>query len=212
MRVNVKTLDKFEGAYRIAVASGLVTGLSAGDPIFSLRWAPALPTSNPRQLSTFVLERMRVKWRAITDFTAAQEAGVDIFVARAFTASDSGGTAATLTTNNAKKRTSFPTTLVTDMRISTTGALTAGTRTLDAQPIASGVYSDLANAATVQKGGVDVEVLDQDQDRFPLVLGPTTATGARAQEGIVVTNRVAMGAGGTARVIVELDWLELQRY
>ena len=204
MRVNVKSLDKYEGAYRIAVTSGLVTGLSAGDPIFSLRWAPSLPTSNPRQLTTFVLQRMRVKWRTITDFTATQEAGIDVFLARAFTASDSGGTAATLTTNNAKKRTSFPTTLLTDLRIATTGALTPGTRTLDAQPIASDVYSDLANAATVQKGRVDVEVLDQDQDRYPIVLAPN--------EGIVVENRITMGAGGTARVIVEIDWLELQRY
>ena len=209
MRVEVKTLNKYEGAYRIAMTSGLVTGLNAGDAIFSLRWAPTLPTSNPRQLTSFVLQRMRVKWRAITDFTTGQEAGLDIFVARGFTASDTGGTAATLTGNNAKKRTSFPTTLVTDMRISTTGALGAGTRTLDAQPIASSVSSDLANAATVPKGAFDVEVLDQDQDRFPFVLGPA---GAGAQEGFVVTNRVAMGAGGTARVTVELDWLELQRY
>lgn len=204
MRVHTKTLEKFEGAYRVSAVSGLITGLNAGDPVFSMRWAPALPTTNARSLTTFVLERLRVKWRTISGFTAAQEVTLDTFVARAFTANDTGGTAVTLTTNNAKKRTSFPTSVVTDMRISATGALTAGTRTLDANPIATDGFAELAAAATVPKGRFDLEVLDQDQDRFPLVLMP--------KEGLVITNRVALGAGGTGRLIVEMDWLEFQRY
>lgn len=204
MRVNVKTLDKFEGAYRVSAVSGLITGLSAGDPVFSVRWAPVLPTANARFLTTLVLERLRVKWRTISGFTAAQEVGFDVFQARAFTASDSTGTAVVLTGNNQKKRTSAPTSSVTDMRIAATGALTAGTRTLDAQPIATDDFAELAAAATVPKGRTELEVLDQDQDRYPVVLA--------AKEGLVVTNRVAFGAGGTGRLIVEMDWLELQRY
>src|SRR6266481_6335678 len=46
-------------------------------------------------------------------------------------------TGGTLTTNNGKLRTSFATTGVSDFRIASTATLTAGTRTLDAQPLAS---------------------------------------------------------------------------
>jgi len=70
--------------------------------------------------------------------------------------------------------------------------------------MATDVFAELAAAATVSKGKFDVDVLDQDMDRYPIVLAPN--------EGIVIQNRVALGAGGTARVIVEIDWLELQRY
>jgi hypothetical protein len=53
-------------------------------------------------------------------------------LARAWTVSDTGGTAITMTGNNNKRRTSFPTSLVTDIRLG--GPVTAGTRTLDAAP------------------------------------------------------------------------------
>jgi hypothetical protein len=71
-----------------------------------------------------------------TAFTAG--AGLfNLFAARGFSASDTGGGALTMTTNNAKLRTAFATSGVQDIRCSATATLSAGTRTLDAAPLAA---------------------------------------------------------------------------
>lgn len=202
--VQVSTLKRGEGAYRVAAVSGLLTGVAAASAtaghLFAVQWAPA----SKEKIQTCVLQRLRARFVTITGYTAAQEIGIDVVVARAFTVAGSGGTALTLTTNNAKKRTAFPTSLMADMRIGTTGALTAGTQTLDAQPLAQGVGSELAAAATVQKGVAELYLSTEDLDRYPVVLMP--------QEGLIVRNTIAQGAAGTGRLVVEMDWLEVQRY
>ena len=214
MQVSLVNLGKREGAFRVAAVSGLTTGIAANAPVFSMRWNPASSPYQEGMVRFCVIQRLRAKWRTITGFTAAQEIGLAAYVARSFTVADSGGTALTLTTTNAQKRTGvppgtagvttggMPTTQAT-INIATTGTLTAGTRTLDAQPFAEEVFADLAAAATVPKGRFEAEFVNQDQPGFPLVLSP--------QEGIVIQNVIAQGAAGTARIIVEVDWLEVAR-
>jgi hypothetical protein len=218
VQVNLRSLGKFEGAYRVAAVSGLVTGVAAASPtaghLFAMRWSP--PTSGPRILKVCLIQRIRAKWRTISGFTAAQEVGLDLSVLRGYSANHSGGTAVTLTTQNQQKRggTTPSTTvsaqgmlpsLMADMRIAAAGALTAGTHTFDAQPIARDGYSENAAAATVPLGRFDMEFLNADAvGDCPIVLGPN--------EGLCIRNVVAQGAGGTARIIVEVDWLELTSY
>jgi hypothetical protein len=213
MDVQVRTINtsarapsQGEGAYRIAAVSGLLTTVAAGTAtaghLWAVRWSPAV-NGNVNQ-ALLVLQRLRARLFTVAGFTAAQEFGMDLVVARAYTASHSGGTAATLTTNNCKKRTSMPTTVLASMQTGTTGALTAGTHTLDAQPIASTAYNELAAAATVPKGLSEIYISTEDLDREPIVLA--------LNEGLVIRNTVLMGAGGTARLVVEMDWLEVARY
>jgi hypothetical protein len=206
MNVNAKVvsaLQRAEGAYKIAAVSGLLTGVAAGTAsaghLFAFRWAPA--SSLPKFA---VISRLRARLFTIAGFTAAQEFGMDLSVLRSYSAAHTGGTGQTLTGDNAKKRQVFPTTAANDIRIGTTGALTAGTHTFDAQPIAQSAYAELAAAATVAKGVQELYVSTEDLDRYPLVLA--------ANEGLCIRNTVAMGAGGTARLVVELDWLETSRY
>lgn len=115
------------GSYVVTASSGtMAAGLAGASPVFSFRWGDSTRACMVRRV-------------AITarNLTTAFTAGVFLFElmqARSFTASDSGGGAVTLTGNNGKRRTSMGTSLVTDMRVSTTAALTAGTRTLDTPP------------------------------------------------------------------------------
>lgn len=193
-----------DGAYRIAAVSGLVTGVAAGTGtaghLFAMRWAPAASAVR----SVALISRLRARLATVAGYTAAQETGIDLSILRAYTASHSGGTAMDLTGNNNKKRTTRPTSAVADMRIATTAELTAGTHTFDAQPIARSTYAELAAAATVAKGATEIFLSTEDLDRYPILLANN--------EGICIRNSILQGAGGTARLTVEIEWLELERY
>jgi hypothetical protein len=111
------------GSYCMALTSGtMAAGLAAGSPILSFRYGGS---------GLALIRKIRL---SVGDTSTAFAAGVfafSTFVARSFSASDSGGNAATLTGNNGKMRTLFASTAISDFRVSSTAALTAGTRTLD---------------------------------------------------------------------------------
>lgn len=188
------------GAFRMMAQSGLLTTVAAATStaghIFAFRWSHATKLC--------LVTNIMVKWRTIAGFTSAQEVGLDLIMARSYSASHTGGTGLTLSGNNAKKRASFATTNVADIRVGTTGALTAGTHTLDAQPIAADGFSELAAAATVPKGLFNLTFDLNGPSDYPLVLA--------TNEGLVLRNTILMGAAGTARVSVEMDWLEVDSY
>lgn len=180
------------GDYRIGVTTGLTTGLSANDPIFSFRWGSTTHRCAIRQL--------RVAIQIVTPFTAANEVSANAIFARTFTASDTGGTALTLTGNNASLH-SFSGTAsrVTDARVATTGTLTAGTRTLDSQPFLQCVAGQLLAAAAAAQSTASAQY-DALPERHPIVL--------TSNEGIIVRSGVALGAGGTVRFAIDLEWSE----
>ena len=106
MRVVTMPQDPISlGYYALAMDNGttaMTAGLAAAAPIFAFRWGNA---------NLCLLRSLRFQmWGTATAFTAGRFA-FDAFFARSYTASDSLGTAATLTGSNAKKRTSLGTTL-----------------------------------------------------------------------------------------------------
>ena len=205
--VQVSTLRKGDGGYSLCAVSGALTGVAAGTAtaghLWVARWAPTIGVGNYAPQFA-LLQRLRARWFTILGFTAAQQIGIELFQLRSFTANYSGGTAQTLTTPNQKSRTNMPASAFADIRIGTTGALTAGTQTLDAQPIRRTAFAELAAAATVPKGQMELFLSREDLERYPIVLA--------ANEGLMIRNTVLMGAGGTAELDVEMDWLEVQRY
>lgn len=188
------------GAYRTCGLSGLITTIAAGTGsaghLFSFRWSHATKFC--------VVTKLRAKWTTVAGFTAAQEVGMDAYVARSYTADHGGGTALTLTGNNAKKLVSHGTMNVPSIRIASTTALTGSSFTLDAHPIAYGGFSELAAGAAVPKGFFQLDVVEETTSGHPLILS--------TNEGLVIRNTILMGAGGTARVGVEIDWLEVDSY
>lgn len=200
MATKTRTELKAEGFYRFCATTGLITLVAAGTAsaghIFAARWSA----------TTKVLALMAFKatWNTIAGFTTAQEVGLDLFVARSYSASHTGGTAVDSTAAGGfELRTAYPASAfgAADIRIATTGALTAGTQTLDAVPMAANQYAELAAAATVGKGRFCVEWNSSTRGK-PLILA--------ANEGLVLRNQILMGAAGTARVNVEMEWAELR--
>lgn len=188
------------GAYRICALSGLITTIAAGTGsaghLFTMRWTHATMLC--------VVTKLRAKWTTVAGFTAAQEIGMDAYMARSYTADHAGGTAVTLTTNSGKKRASYGTTNMASMRIASTTALTGSSFTLDPHPIAYGGAAELATGATIPKTAFSLDIVDEATAGHPIVLA--------TNEGIVVRNLILMGAAGTARVGVEVEWLEVDAY
>lgn len=175
------------GFLSIGAVSGLATVIAAGGPVFSFRNISA---------NLIRVRRVAVGFVTTTAFTTAQGLRYDLFFARAFTASDTGGTAIALTGSQNKLRTSLATLTSVDCRISTTAALTAGTRTLDT--VALGMVCGTSNGVGTT---VPVQTLfDVSAGDYPLVLAQN--------EGFVITNGQVMGAAGVGNIIVCMEFAE----
>lgn len=172
--------------------TGDTTGIAAAGAtagyVFAQRWGDS---SGVKQRIT----QIEVGLVVTTGFTAAQLVGFDIVIGRSYSASSSGGTALTLTGNNGKLRQASPNSLVTDARISTTAALTAGTVTVDFVPL--GQDSVWALAATA--GARVSRVYDfTSSEAGGLILAQN--------EGLIVRNLVAQGAAGTVQFDVDIKY------
>jgi len=190
-----------EGSYVNGNYSGLITGVTTGSATNGHLWACrfATPAAGPDRRAFAVIQRLRVRGFTISGYTAAQEVLLTLFRLTAYTVAHSNGTAIV----PQKKRASAPTALMTG-QIANTGQLTAGTQTLGTDPIRSSAFAELAAAATVPKGSVEIFMSTEDLAEHPIILANN--------EGLLVRNEVAQGAGGTMRLAVEVDWLEVVRY
>lgn len=197
MRVVQRPVDHGSfGQYQLSTSIGLATTQNANGTLFSFRWGDA------SRLCLIQTVRLEVQQTAAATATIAP--AFEVLIARSFTASDSSGTALTLTGNAFKKRTAMGSTLVTDIRKSSAAAgLTAGTRTLDSEPIMQvGAIQTITNINTTTYGktldftdGMDHPLVLSQNEGF-IVRGPTTA----------------FGAAGTANLLVEIQWVELTAY
>lgn len=184
------------GHYRLSTTVALVVTQAANGTLFSFRWADATRLC--------AIQFIRLSCLQTTAATATIMPSFEVFAARSFTASDSVGTALTLTGNSFKRRTSFGSTLVADIRKSAVAAgLTAGTRTLDSEPILQMPTNQTITTpnATVYQQSVD---LTNGVDH-PLVLAQN--------EGFIVRGpSVVFAAAGTANLVVDVEWVELGSY
>lgn len=194
-----------EGSYRTGRHSGLITGVAAGSATDGHLWACRWSLTAAQQLTDkrriAVIQRLRVRAFTVAGYTAAQEVRLAVYKLTGYTAAHSGGTGAVALTPTPKR--SCPAVQMTG-RMAGTDQLTAGTQTIGTDPIAVGAYAELAAAATVQKGAIDILLSTEDLIQDPIQLA--------IDEGLLVRNEVAQGAGGTMRLVVEMDWHELQRY
>lgn len=187
--------SQFQGGhFRVAVTTGLTTGIAAAGALFSMRWL----TSG----GSVVLKRAQAYAQVTTAFTSPQAIDIDIVRATGFSVADSGGTAITLTGNNNKKRGLMKSSQVNDMRVATTAALTAGTRTQDAQAFGIGVVvpTGAANTALQTAGFIDLYKEDTMAE-YPEAFD--------SAEGFQIRTVTAQGAAGVVRFYFILDWAEV---
>lgn len=203
------------GAYMVNGRTPTYAGQAAGAPLFSFRWTSSTALA--------VIQRVRINVATtVTSTTTSGAAERELIVARSFTVSDTGGTAITLTGNNQKMRTSQATSLVGDMRAG--GPLTAGTRTLDANPVSSvlswlglnftglDIGSGGASISTITSGwtglgGIGmIPLLDAvtGQD-YPLVL-------AQNEGFIIRIGKDAQPSGFTQQTYFNITWCEVNAY
>ena len=189
------------GEFRMSATSGLATVVAAATAtaghVFVMR--------NPSTTKKFQLRYLSVQFSTTTAMGAQQPMGYDLIVGRSYTASHTAGTAIDMftATGSQKVRSGQALTLFTanTVRMATTAGLTAGTHTLDGQPLAQKMFT------SPLLGGVAEVVLWDSRDdgdgavRSPLSLGQ--------DEGIIVRNVVLMGATGVGYITANVEWDEL---
>jgi hypothetical protein len=174
--------------------SGALTTAAASGSVFSMLWA----NTTKRCLV------WRVNWHysTLVALGTNQEIRMSLYIARSTTVANSGGTAATLTgSNQLLDSLGTQTSLMTDMRMCTTAALTEGTTTRDSQPIMS--RTSWIGAALIignQWPGFDARYGDS-MGTNPITL--------RSGEQLELVNDILMGASGVFRLVVDVEWSEV---
>jgi hypothetical protein len=189
------------GAYCVGLRSGVIAAaLGANSEIFQFRWSDGTRYA--------VVRKIRIHAAVSTTFFAAGvPLQVDLLKATGWSAAGSGGTRATPAAL-LKRRSSMGSTLVAanDIGIASTGALTAGTKTLEtlalgsivaACPITASLYGQIIAPGTILW---QAEVGDGEH---PLVLAQN--------EGFVITVP-GIPATGTWMAGVTVDWAEVNAY
>lgn len=196
MRTTLRPIDHGSlGAFRLSGLSGtMAAGLAADSEVFQFRWTD----------STRVCVITSIIWDGLSGSATAFAAGfgkVDLLVARSWTADGSGGTILTPTGNNQKMRSTMNTSLVGGSRISSTAALSAGTKILDTRAV--GQYSAAFGTATSTQWMPQVDLFHVDPGgECPIIL--------TQNEGIVV--RATVPATGTWQFGVTICWAEVASY
>jgi hypothetical protein len=183
------------GAYQIGAVSGLLTGAAAGATVFSFRWAPSTST----QLC--MIRRVEVGFSTTTAFGTAQALSYSMIIARSYTVSPTAGTQLLFSAaNSGKMRTAMPNSAFVaagDIRIASTAAITAGTRTLDTNPVAYVQGSSTAIGTTL----TSQPIFQHQPGDYPLILA--------TNEGFEIQSNIAMGATGVINLTVMVEWMEL---
>ena len=190
------------GHYQVAVTTGAIAaGMAANGEVFQFRWGDATRFA--------LIQKITISGMRATTAFAAGAIDIKCTFARSFTVSGTGGTALTLTGDNQALRTNMGTTLATDIRIATTAALGAGTKTLDTQDMGAITThsSGGAGSATPIIGSIylpmtDIFENDVTDGEHPIVLAQN--------EGVVV--RLTVPATGVWNIGVVCKWCELTAF
>lgn len=189
------------GFYRLGVTSGTIAAaIAANSELFQFRWGDATRFAIPYLVT--------VSAGANVAATAAALVALKLIIARSWTVNGTGGTAATMTGNNQKLRTSMGTSLVTEIRFPTTAALGAGTKTLDAQDIGAIVTG-------IGTGAITTSLKLSIFDPYPLfdINAMTDHPPVFAQnEGLVIRTAIIFPAAMTWHLGVQIAWGELASY
>ncbi len=200
LRVTARPVDYgANGSYRVAVTTGIMSaGLAAGSDIFQARWTLAAPIA---LIWGIQIDGFGGTSTAFTAGTGSFKA----FISRSWTADGSGGTTLTLTGNNNKLRTSMATSQFGAIRISSTAALTTGTKTNDSQAAGQMSFSIGTTASVNYLGQVGLygsNALEDGGNPAPIVLAQN--------EGITI--QATVPATGTWVAGITMAWSEVSSY
>jgi hypothetical protein len=189
------------GVYAAGATTGTIAaGLAANSEIFQFRYVTAASR-------ICLVHRVVVSAGLNVAATAAGLVSLRLTAARSWTVAGSGGTRLTLSGDNCNLRTSVAASEVNDAGISTTAALTVGTKTLDTTDlatIATGIGTGALTVAADLPIFAPTALWDQNSNFHPIVLAN--------QEGFVVRTGAAMPATMTWHACVSIVWSEVPSY
>ena len=186
------------GSYAAAFGTGVLpAALGANSEIFQFRFVSAS--------GFFCLLRSVTVDAAVstTAFVAGVPPVLEMRIARNWTVQGTLGTGITWGTDDGKKRTDFATTVLgaNDVRIATTAALGAGTKTLDGTALARRTGNTGGATVTTQIIPPGTVMWQRNTgDEYPVLL--------ENQEGFVIRS-VQVPATGTWQCGVQVEWSEL---
>lgn len=211
-RVSVRPLDhifqgRVLGHYRVGSQTNTfqagVGGQAAGAIIYSFQW------TDPNSIA--VLTKISVGWAMQVTFNSAQPVDVDCIVVRQYTVAATGGTTllqpSTAPVGSNRMRQSMNPSLVTDLRISSTTALAAGTAILDANAFGITPLNPNPSSNTISTGQVPIDLYALNTTgNHPILLGQN--------EGFLVRLVTAWpgGSNGSGRLYITSEWSEVEGY
>ena len=186
-------------AFQVAPATGaMAAGLAADSEVLQIRWTHAT--------NKCAIQELTVNGMFATTAFAAGAIHLYSTIARAFTAAGTGGGTVTLTDDNQKLQTNHGDSGMGEIRIATTAALGAGTKTLDSEAIGriTTHSSGGAGSATPIIGSIYLptySLFDHDvtNHESPIVLS--------TNEGVIVRATVPITGVWTASFTIK--WVEL---
>lgn len=190
LRVTPKPIDWGTlGIYGIGAVTGVMAaGLAANSPVFAFRNT----TTNQ-----YLLKRILISAGNTGTAFAAGTIVWNAFIARSWSASDTGGTALTAPS---KFKAAMAASGIGDMRVSATATLTAGTRTKDGNPFTSLTQSIVATAGSILTQ--PTEMFRAAAGDYPVIFGQN--------EGFVM--EASVPATGTWTASISIIWEELATY
>jgi hypothetical protein len=203
------------GCYAINGRTGTYAGQVAGVPLWSMRWGSSTLVGLVMKVSVIVETTVAA--------TVVGPAERELIGSTSNTVADTGGTAVTLTNN--KLDPNYPASAVSDMRFGA-GTLTAGTRTLNANPFSSviswlpllmtgidlggscgnALLTGTAVAWTCMGGTGPIEMWNATNNQnMPIVLRANTGLHIRI-------GKDAQPSTATQRTMVNIMWCEATSY
>lgn len=184
------------GHYRVNHRCALVATQAANSRLFELR--------NPAA-GLVIITQLIIKWLQTAAHTAAIEDSLDIWKVTGFTVLDNTNT---VTPVASKARTSMGNSATTLAGVTIAGAaagMTGGTMSKDTSPI--GQLPQWLLLAQPTASTVPVVLADNFDDNtgtHPLVLA--------TNEGLIIENRVLLGAAAGSTVYIDLSWAEVTAF
>jgi len=178
----------------------LPAALSANSEIFQFRWTHATLLA--------AIHRIRISASVSTTFFAAGvPVQIDLVKASSWSAAGTGGTSVTPAAT-LKRRSAMSSTQVAtgDIRIATTAALGAGTKTLEANSIATMAAGGPITASLAP------QIIAPGTVLFEAEVGDAGHHLVLAQNEGVVIRSVAVPATGTWTAAITIDWAEVGAY
>lgn len=180
VRVTVRPINYGSlGVYRLGMTTGtMAAALGANAEVYQWRWADATNLGLVYKVTMSIGQQLAA--------TGALAISMNMAIARGWSAAGSGGLRAVLTGNIGKLRTSMGTSLVNDAGISTTAALTAGTKTIDhaTSNLSAVAFGVGTGAITTQ---TDMSLLP-DTDMFNAMDGTAHPIVFAQNEGFIIRN------------------------